>query len=81
VRFTAANAREMAAKAHAARCLRLAGGKLAGETFPQTPQVGPQEPAGFYVELVPKVAFLEERPTLGPTIGRKRTGFRTLERA
>jgi len=33
------------------------------------------------IELVPKVAFLEERPTLGPTIGRKRTGFRTLERA
>ena len=38
-------------------------------------------PKGAMVELVPTVAFLEERPTLGPTIGRKRTGFRTLERA
>lgn len=44
-RFTAANARENAAKAHAARRQRLASGKLAGETLPQTPQLAPLEPA------------------------------------
>jgi hypothetical protein len=48
-RFTAANARENAAKSHAARRLRLANGKPAAESFPQTPQVGPQEAANAYV--------------------------------
>jgi hypothetical protein len=48
-RFTAANAREMAAKAHATRQQRPGSGKLAGKTFPQTPQGGPHEPANDYV--------------------------------
>jgi len=48
-RFTAANAREMAARAHTARLQRLASGRLAGETFPQPPQVGLDEAAGSYV--------------------------------
>jgi hypothetical protein len=48
-RFTAANAREMAAKAHAARLQRLASGTPAAETLSQTPQVGPYEPANDYV--------------------------------
>jgi hypothetical protein len=48
-RFTAANAREMAAKAHAARRLRLASGKLACETFPEAPQAGQHEAANDYV--------------------------------
>ena len=48
-RFTAANAKEMAAKAHAARLQRLASGRLAAETFPQPPQVDPQEAANAYV--------------------------------
>src|ERR1035441_6850830 len=48
-RFTAANARENAAKAHASRRLRLVSGKLAGETFPQPPQAGPHEAASDYV--------------------------------
>ncbi len=39
----------MAAKAHAARRLRLASGKLACETFPQAPQAGPHEAANDYV--------------------------------
>ena len=47
-RFTAANAREMAAKSHAARLQRLASGNLAGESFPQTPRVGPEEAARSY---------------------------------
>jgi hypothetical protein len=48
-RFTAANACENAAKAHAARRLRLASGESAAEAFPQTPQVGPHEPPSVYV--------------------------------
>ena len=48
-RFTAANARENAAKAHASRQQRLVCGKLAGETFPQIPQAGPHEAANAYV--------------------------------
>jgi hypothetical protein len=48
-RFTAANARENAAKSHAARQQRRPNGDLAGETFRQTPQVGPHEAAGDYV--------------------------------
>ena len=47
-RFTAANAKEMAAKSHAARLQRLASGNLAGESLPQTPRVGPDEAAGSY---------------------------------
>jgi hypothetical protein len=47
-RFTTVNAREMAAKAHAARLQRLASGTPAAATFPQTPQVGPHEAAGAY---------------------------------
>jgi hypothetical protein len=47
-RFTVANAKEMAAKAHAARQQRLARGNLASESFPQTPQVGTDEAAGSY---------------------------------
>lgn len=38
----------MAAKSHAARLQRLASGNLAGESFPQTPQVGQEEAAGSY---------------------------------
>lgn len=48
-RFTAANARENAAKSHATRRQRLASGNLAGETFPQTPQVGPHELLDSYL--------------------------------
>lgn len=48
-RFTTANAREMAAKAHAARLQRLTSGNLAAATLPQTPQVGPHEAANAYV--------------------------------
>ena len=48
-RFTAATARENAAKAHAARRQRLASGNPAAETFPQAPQVGPHEAANDYV--------------------------------
>lgn len=48
-RFTAANAREMAAKAHAARRQRLANGELAGETFPQPPQTAPHGAADDYM--------------------------------
>lgn len=48
-RITSATAREMAAKSHAARLQRLASGNLAGETFPQAPQVGPHEAPGAYV--------------------------------
>ena len=48
-RFTAANARENAAKAHAARHQRLARGRLAGEGFSQIPQDGPHEAADDYV--------------------------------
>ena len=47
-RFTAANAKEMAAKSHAARHQRLASGEPAAATFPQTPQVGTDEAAGSY---------------------------------
>ena len=49
MRFTAANARELAAKAHAARRQRLASGIPATETSPLTPQVGPHEAANDYV--------------------------------
>ena len=48
-RFTAANARENAAKAHASRRQRLASGNSAAETFPQTPQAGPHEATNDYV--------------------------------
>lgn len=48
-RFTAANARENAAKAHAARRQRLVSGTQAEETFPQTPQVNQQEAADDYI--------------------------------
>ena len=48
-RFNSANAREMAAKSHAARLQRLASGTQAAETFPQTPQGGPHDAAGAYV--------------------------------
>lgn len=48
-RFTAANARENAAKAHASRQQRLARGKLAGESSPQPPQAGPDEAAASYL--------------------------------
>ena len=48
-RFNSANAKEMAAKSHAARLQRRTSGNLAGETFPQTPQVGQEEAANDYV--------------------------------
>jgi hypothetical protein len=48
-RFTAANARENAAKAHAARRRRLATGDSPGVNAPQTPQFGPLEAGDAYV--------------------------------
>jgi len=44
-RFTAANAREMAAESHKARSQRLASGNPAGDSSPQTPLTTPQLPA------------------------------------
>ena len=44
-RFTAANAREMAANSHRARSQRLASGNPAGDSSPQTPLMTPQLPA------------------------------------
>ncbi len=49
-RFTAANAREMASRAHAARLRRLAGGEAAAETSPQMPQVGSHGSSDPYVK-------------------------------
>jgi hypothetical protein len=51
--FTAANARAMAAKAHAGRRQRLASGNLAAETPPQTPQADPPEAGNNYVSRKP----------------------------
>ena len=48
-RFTAANAGEMAAEAHAARRQRLASRHAAAETCLQMPQVGAQQPLDDYV--------------------------------
>jgi hypothetical protein len=48
-RFTAANARQMAAKSHAARLQRHASRDVAAENSPQEPQAGPQEPPGSYL--------------------------------
>jgi hypothetical protein len=48
-RFTAANAREMAARSHEARRLRPASGKPAGEFSPQSPQMYPLQAADSYV--------------------------------
>lgn len=48
-RFTAANAKQMAAKAHTARQRRLVSGELAGETILQTGQAGPHTAANEYV--------------------------------
>jgi hypothetical protein len=50
-RFTAANARDMAAKAHEARRQRLASENVAPEPFPQTSQVGPHEAPSDYVNV------------------------------
>ena len=47
-RFTAANAKEMAAKAHASRRQRLASGNPAAEAFPLMPEGGPHEAANDY---------------------------------
>jgi len=48
-RFNSANARENAAKAHAARLQRLASEAQAAETFPHTSQGGPHDAANDYV--------------------------------
>ena len=48
-RFTAANAREMAAKAHASRQHWLAGGRLTSEAFPRTLEAGPHQATNDYV--------------------------------
>jgi hypothetical protein len=49
MRFTAANAREMAAKSHAARLQRLASQAQAADIFSHTSQGGPHDAADDYV--------------------------------
>jgi hypothetical protein len=49
-RFTAVNAREMAANVHAARGQRIASENPVVETSPQMPQTGPHEAPGAYVD-------------------------------